>query len=304
VFFRQLQTFQQAAKFGNFSDAARKLHLTQSAVSHQIKSLEQVMGIKLYERHRRGIVLTDQGKEVLGHIDRIMARVKDMEECLNALRGGFVGTISVAAHRGIIQYKLPKVIKSFRKSYPSMGISLNNKFVDDEIVTMVTSGTADFGVVTSWSEHGDLEYKEFLSFDMFLCVQPEHPYNSLTAKDPKLTVDEVANEPLLLFEAGTAIRRRVEKVFDMEGVDCNPVVETGGALILRDYAKAGLGAAIVSGMSLQAEPDPELAAINVTHLFGKLGYGFVYRKDKFFTTALLDFINLLDPHFSLEGSVG
>jgi DNA-binding transcriptional LysR family regulator len=304
VFFRQLQTFQQAAKYGNFSDAARKLHLTQSAVSHQIKALEQVMGLKLYERHRRGIVLTEHGKEVLGHINRIMARVKDMEECLNALRGGFVGNISIAAHRGILQYKLPGVVKLFKKSYPSMGIILSNKIVDDEIVSMVTSGTADFGIITCWSDPGDLEYKEFLSFDMFLCVHPEHPYARLKPEDPKLTVDEVGAEPLLLFEPATAIRKRIEKVFEAEGVDCTPVVETGGALILREYAKAGLGAAVVSGMSLEAEPDPEIAAINVTHLFGKLGYGFVYRKDKFFTTALLDFINLLDPHFTLDGDIG
>lgn len=303
MFFRQLQTFQEAAKYGNFSDAARKLHLTQSAVSHQIKALEQIMGIKLYERHRRGIVLTEQGKEILNHINRIMARVKDMEECLNALRGGFVGNISIAAHRGIIQYKLPKIIKLFRKSYPPMGILLSNKFVDDEITSMVTAGSADFGIVTSWSDHGDLVYKEFLSYDMFLCVQPEHPYARLKPEDPELSCDEVAAEPLLLFEPGTTIRRRIERIFEKEGLDCNPVVETGGAMILRDYAKAGLGAAVVSGMSLEAEPDPDIAAINLTHLFGKLGYGFVYRKDKFFTAALLDFINLLDPHFTLDDQV-
>jgi len=169
---------------------------------------------------------------------------------------------------------------------------------------MVTSGTADFGIITCWSDHGDLEYKEFLTFDMFLCVHPEHPYAKLKPEDPKLTVDEVGAEPLLLFEPATAIRKRIEKIFEREGLDCNPVVETGGAMILREYAKAGLGAAIVSGMSLEAEPDPEIAAINVTHLFDKLGYGFVYRKDKFFTTALLDFINLLDPHFTLDGDIG
>ena len=62
---KQLQTFQEAARCGNFSDAARRLHLTQSAVSHQVKALEQVLGVKLYERHRRGIMLTGPGKEVL-----------------------------------------------------------------------------------------------------------------------------------------------------------------------------------------------------------------------------------------------
>jgi DNA-binding transcriptional LysR family regulator len=303
VFFRQLQTFQQAAKYGNFSDAARKLHLTQSAVSHQIKALEQVMGVKLYERHRRGIVLTEQGKEVLSHVNRIMARVRDLEECLNALRGGFVGNIAVAAHRGIIRYKLPQVVKLFRRSYPPMGIQLINKFVDDEIVSLVMSGSADFGVVTSFSDHGDLTYKEFLTYDIFLCVQPEHPYARLKPDDLKLTIDEVAAEPLLLYEPGTAIRRRVEKTFEQEGLDCNPVVETGGASVLRDYAQAGLGAAIISGLSLEATGDSGLGTVNVSHLFGKLGYGFVFRKDKFFTTALLDFINLLDPHFTLDDPV-
>lgn len=303
MLFRQLQTFQQAAKYGNFSDAARKLHLTQSAVSHQIKALEQMMGIKLYERHRRGIVLTQQGKEVLTHVNRIMARVKDMEECLNAIRGGFVGNISIAAHRGIINYRLPKVVKLFRQSYPSMGLVLSNKIVDSEIVSMVTMGSVDFGVVTSWCDPGELEFREFLTFDMFFCVPPDHPYARLKPEDPKLTLDEVAAEPLLLYEPETAIRRRIEQVLDKEGLDCNPVVETGGAIVLREYAKAGLGAAIISGMSLESDHDANLGVVNVTHLFGKMGYGIIYRKDKFFTTAILDFINLLDPHFAVKDSV-
>ena len=303
MFFRQLRTFQEAAKCGNFSDAAKRLHLTQSAVSHQIKALEQVMGVKLYERHRRGIVLTEQGKDVLSHVNRIMARVQDLEECLNALRGGFVGNISISAHRGIIQYKLPQVVKLFRKSYPSMGLVLSKEVSDEEINSQVLSGTVDFGVATSLSDHGDLRFREFLSYDLYLCVQSDHPYARLTEDDQKLTLDEVAAEPLLLYESGTAIRTHIEKMFDKEGLDCIPVVETGGALILREYAKAGLGGAIISGLSLESDPDPDLGTINVSHLFGCVGYGFIYRKDKFFTTALLDFINLLDPHFTLEKNI-
>jgi LysR family cys regulon transcriptional activator len=300
---RQLQTFHEAARSGNFSDAARKLHLTQSAVSHQVKTLEEIMGLKLYERHRRGIVLTDQGREILSYIEKILAHVRDMDECVNALRGGFLGNISVAAHRGVIRYKIPKVVKLFKKSYPTMGILLSTRPVDDEIMGMVTSGSVDFGVVTSWSDHGDLQYHEFLSYDMYVCIPPKHPFARRKPEHPDLTLEDLAGEPLLLYEPATSVRKHIDKVFAKEDLTCNPVVETGGAMTLREYAKAGLGAAIVSGMSFEDEPDPDMAWINVTHLFGKLGYGFVYRKDKFFTTALLDFINLLDPHFSLDGKL-
>lgn len=296
---RQLQTFREAARLGNFSDAARKLHLTQSAVTHQVKALEQFMGIKLYERHRRGIVLTDQGGEVLAHAEKILALVRDMDECVHAMRGGFLGNISVAAHRGVVKYKLPAVVKLFRKTYPTMGVILSTRLVDDEIISMVGSGTVDFGVVTSWSDHGDLEYHEFLSYDMFLCVQPGHPIAKGKKGKAKPTLEELAEEPLLLYEPIAAIRKHIDRTFEGKGLSCNPVVETGGAMILREYAKGGLGAAIVSGISIEAEPDPELKAVSVTHLFGKLGYGFVYRKDKFFTTALMDFMNLLDPHFTV-----
>lgn len=296
---KQLQTFQEAARCGNFSDAARRLHLTQSAVSHQVKALEQVLGVKLYERHRRGIMLTGPGKEVLAHVDRIIAHVMDMEACVNAIRGGFAGNISVAAHRGIVKYKIPDAVKVFKRTYPTMGIRLSTRLVDDEIIGMVTSGAVDFGIVTSWSAHEDLEFHEFLSFDMFLCVEPEHRFARR-----KPTLEEVAEEPLLLYERVTSIRKRIDRIFERAGLECNPVVETGGAMILREYAKTGMGAAVVSGLSIEAQPDPEMTAINVSHLFGKLGYGFVYRKDKFFTTSLVDFLSLLDPHFTLAGEVG
>ncbi len=299
VFLRQLMTFNEAAKHGNFSDAARKLYLTQSAVSHQVKALEQVLGLKLYERHRRGISLTGQGKEILVHVQRIVAHVRDMEECVSALRGGFAGTISVAAHRGIIKYKIPEAVKVFKRSYPTIGIVLSNKILDDEIIAMVASGAVDFGVVTSWSDQGDLEYREFLSYQMFLCVQNDNPCAGFTQKDEKPSLGRIAAEPLILYEPGTAIRKRIDRTFEAEGLESNPVVETGGALVLKEYVKAGLGAAILSGISLDAEPDPEITAVNVSHLFGELGYGFVFRRDKFFTTALIDFINLLDPHFEL-----
>jgi len=300
---RQLQTFREAADCGNFSDAARKLHMTQSAVSHQIKALEQAIGVKVYERHRRGILLTEQGKEVLLHVNKILVQVKDLEESLNAMRGGFSGSISIAAHRGIIKYKIPDVVKLFKKTYPTLGILLSNKVVDDNIVSMVTSGAVDFGVVTSWSDHGDLEFQEFLSYDMFLCMNDEHPFANEKPGDWKPSLDAVADEPLLLYEPVTSIRKRIDRVFARKGLELTPVVETGGAMILREYAKAGLGLALISGMSLAAEPDPALKTINVTNLFGKLGYGFIYRKDKFFTSALLDFINLLDPHFVYEGEM-
>jgi LysR family cys regulon transcriptional activator len=297
---RQLETFHLSAKAGNFSEAARKLHLTQSAVSHQVKGLEQVMGLKLYERHRRGIRLTEAGREVVEHVEKIMAHVGDLEECVAALRGGFMGNISVAAHRGIIKYKIPGAVKLFRKTYPTLGILLSTRMADDEINSMVASGTVDFGIVTSWSEPGELEYREFLSYDLFLCVLKKNALARKSKGGSKLRLEDLASEPLLLYESVTSIRKRIEKAFDRENLTCNPVVETGGALVLLEYAKAGLGGAIVSGMSLESEPESELAAVNVTHLFGKLGYGFVFRKDKFFTTALLDFIHLLDPHFALE----
>ena len=107
---QKLRGFYWAAQLGSLSAAARKIHLGQSAVSHQLKSLETELGAKLYERSRRGIRLTPEGLRLLEYARSVIQSVDDLQEEFAAMRGQPRGTVRLAAFRGIAAYSLPSIV--------------------------------------------------------------------------------------------------------------------------------------------------------------------------------------------------
>jgi len=301
MLFQQLRTFIITAKLENFSHAADQLHLTQSAVTHQIKLLEEYFGLKLYHRHRRGIRLTDEGRQLLEHARAVLAGVRDMEEFARSLHGRDNVSLAIAAHRGMVRYRLPDVIKAFRTRYTEANITIFTRVIDDDIIGLVMSGEADFGIVTSWNTFRNVHFHEFVSYDMMLCVGDQYRTDHPGIRWEHLTLDEIAAVPLVLYEKVNPIRRGIDRVFAEHNLTPRVVIEIGGPEILLEYARIGLGVSIISALPLHHRPVQGVKVIPVTHFFGRLGYGVIYRKDKYFSPALVDFLSILDPQLVVDG---
>ncbi|MBN2431717.1 MAG: LysR family transcriptional regulator [Acidobacteria bacterium] len=301
MFFQQLRTFVISAKFENFSRAADTLHLTQSAVTHQIKLLEEHFGLKLYHRHRRGIRLTDEGRKLLEHAREILAGVRDMEELARSLQGRDNVSLSIAAHRGMVRYRLPDVIKAFRTRYIGANITIFTRVVDDDIIGLVMSGEADFGIVTSWNTFRQIHFHEFVSYDMMLCVGDQYRAEHPRIHWDRLSLEEIAAVPLVLYEKVNPIRRGIDRVFEEHHLTPRVIIEIGGPDILLEYARIGLGVSIISALPLHHRKIEGVKVIPVTHYFGRLGYGVIYRQDKYFSPALVDFLSILDPQLVVDG---
>ena len=295
MLFEQLKSFSLAAKYSNFSQAARELNLTQSAVTHQIKALEDTFGVKLYERLRRGIQVTPEGEKLVEYAKTILMHVKDMEEFFRTHREGSEVEISIAAHRGIVRFTLPDVIKAFRMRYPDANFVIYNRVMDDGIISLVLSGEVDFGILTSWNVFENLHFHEFVNYDMFLCVSPELKATRSDINWENISLREIGTIPLILYERENPIRKRIDSVFAKEGIQCDVIIETGGPEILHEYARIGLGGTIISGLAFYHENYKDITPISVSQFFGKLGYGVIFRKDKYFSAALTDFLTILDP---------
>lgn len=297
----QMKTFRTAARLGSFSAAARKLHLTQSAVTHQVKRLQERLGVRLYERLRRGIRPTPHGEKLVEFADEFTTRLDDMEAYFKTATMESEKKISVASHRGILRYKLPPVITEFKQTYPWINMILNYKSKDEDIIAMVRSGTADFGIITSWNTLDDLVFHQFLTYDMYLCVRCDHPLADIDHDE--ITLERISRERLILYEGETSIRRRIDAVFRSRKLEMHVAVEIGAAEMLIDYAQLGLGVAITSGLPFDNDKDRDICKIPVSRFFGKLGYGFVFRKNKFFSPALTDLVTLLDAGFSYGSEI-
>ena len=286
---QKLRGFYWAAQLGSLSAAARKIHLGQSAVSHQLKSLEAELGAKLYERSRRGIRLTPEGLRLLEYARSVIQSVDDLQEEFAAMRGQPRGTVRLAAFRGIAAYSLPSIVQRFLALHPGVRLVISSKIFDRDILRLTAAGEVDLGITASWNAFGDLAYLEYASYEMYACTALDHPW---AGRREPLTLAELAKQPLLLYEQGTAIRTRVNYVFARHGLQPEVPVEAGGSNALTEYVKIGLGVGIISGLVVGKARDVAVHTIPVTDLFGKLGYGFVMRPGRYLPAAIRAFLKV------------
>ena len=281
-----LRGFYWTGVHSSFSKAGKVLNIGQSAVSHQVRALEEELQVKLYERVGRGITLTPAGKILMAYIDIILQTLDNIETHFAELSGSPEGTVTMAAYRGIMQYKLPQIVQAFKKHNPEIRLVILNKPLDTEILDIVSAGNADFGITSSWNNFMDLSFYEVWSYDMFLCV----PSNHRLAGRLKVSLKEIGREPLILYEQENSIRKRTESVFKENNLAYNIVIETSGATVIQEYVKIGQGISIVSGLVTEATEDTSLSYIPVTEHFGKLGYGVVLKKRKYLSLPVRKFL--------------
>jgi DNA-binding transcriptional LysR family regulator len=247
-----------------------------------VKSLEQQLGVKLYERSGRGIVPTREGERLAHYARSILHSVDDLETEFAEMAARPHGIIHIAATRGIAMFQLPWIIQRFHHRHPEVRLSVISTSYDSQIMAAVASGEADIGIATSWNEFVDVDYFEILDYDMYVCTPLNHAW--VGRRDP-LALNEIAEEPLILYERGTSIRRRIDDKFTSHGLRPEVPIEVGGFLTLREYVRVGLGVSIVSGLVISDHLDDVIHALPVTSIFGKLGYGIVLRKGRYISSA-------------------
>ncbi len=286
---QQLSGFYWSGRYGSFSLAARRLNLGQSAISHQVKALEDQLGVKLYERVGRGIQLTDNGEILFEYAATIIQKLDDIEAHFAELAHKGSKRIVLAAYRGFTMYKLPRCVAQFKKKYPEVQVSILNRILDTDILNMVLAGEIDFGITGSWNDFTGIDFCETAKYGMFLCTASDHHFS----KKKKVNLREIAKEPLILYERQNSIRKRIDQTFEKLGIWHNVIIETGGAEVIKEYVKLGLGITIISGLSLSPQDVEMMYTIPVTEFFGELGYGIAVRKGKYLSGAAKEFLEIL-----------
>ena len=209
----KLKVFRVVADTLNFRRAADELHLTQPAITSQIKSLEESLGIALFDRISRDIRLTPAGTTLLQYVRQIEAISNDAVAALATFGGQEGIEISIGASHTIAVYLLPRLLLTLQKDWPKLRIHIMGGSTN-EILHALTMHQIGVGLIEAPAFRPDLKIEVFGEDELALIVRPDHRW----AEKTELRAAELVQEPILLREVGSGMRKFVEEYLEKNGV--------------------------------------------------------------------------------------
>ncbi|MGM0540886.1 MAG: LysR family transcriptional regulator [Pseudomonadota bacterium] len=248
---RRLQVFHTVAKVMSFTKAAETLHMTQPAVTFQVKQLEDFFNTRLFDRTHNKITLTDAGKVVYDYSDQILELYEKMNSDVREMTGEVTGTLVIGASTTIAEYMLPSLLGAFKKQYDDVNIRLQVGNTD-AIVSMVENNMIDLGLVEAPVHNKNLEVDVCRIDEMQLICPKTHPL----AKRDKVTVEEFRRYGYITREEGSGSRTVIDTYIREQGLtysDLKVVMELGSPEAVKMAVESDVGIAIVSRSTLAKE---------------------------------------------------
>ena len=243
----ELEVFLTAADLGNFSEAARRLHISQPAVSQAISSLEKHFGMDLFLRHGRSVRLTEAGQALIPMARELLATAWRLDETMTSLQGEVIGDIDIGCSTASGKYLLPGLIARFRKQFPQVRINVRVSGRGSVIDRLLT-GRAAMGVSSKRVEHRDLEYQDFFTDEVILIVPANHPWAGYRLVYP----DDLLDEPIILREDGSGTREVLLEALHERDISPDMLsisMVLGNAEAIEMAVEEGLGVAFVSKLA-------------------------------------------------------
>ena len=249
---RRLEVFSKLMAVRSFSRTAEELGLTQPTVSGHIKTLEEEIGLRLFDRYGRKVLPTSAAVVLLEYAQRMLELRVEAEYALDQFKGKMSGRLKLGGSTIPGGYILPVMISGFRKKYPEA--RLNLVLGDTQaIVNRVMGGEIEIGVVGARVAYDELEYTPLVQDEMVLVMQPDHPWAENHAP---ISVRDLASVPFVIREKGSGTRTAMLAALGAHqmGVnDLNVVAEMGSTESVLQGVKAGLGVSILSRLALAEE---------------------------------------------------
>ncbi|WP_018953029.1 selenium metabolism-associated LysR family transcriptional regulator [Thioalkalivibrio sulfidiphilus] len=248
---RRLQVFYTVARLLSFTKAADALHMTQPAVTFQVRQLEDYFNTRLFDRTHNRVSLTEAGRTVYEYAERIFELYSEMENSVRELTGDVSGALTLGASTTIAEYMLPSLLGDFKKKYPEINIRL--KVSNSEgIVSMVENNIIDLGVVESPVSNRNLLVEVCQQDQLVLVVPPDHPL----AGEKQATLEQILSQPFICREEGSGTREVIVEYMASQGVDKNALgvcLELGSPEAIKGAVEAGMGVSILSRATVEKE---------------------------------------------------
>jgi DNA-binding transcriptional LysR family regulator len=248
----QLITFAAVAEHLNISRAAVALHLSQPAVSGQLRQLQDEFGEPLYQREGRGVRLTPAGEQLASYAARLRDTWRQAHAYRDALRGLEQGTLRIGATTTPASYLLPYLIADFHRRYPEVALHTADGNTTDIVGAL---GSVDIALIEG-PVGADLPPDTAVHAwreDEIVAIMPRaHPLAG-SARGTSVALAALGVEPLIVREAGSGVRQIVERAFARAGVPMRVALEIAGVEGVKEAVRAGMGIGFVSAMSMRHE---------------------------------------------------
>jgi len=297
---RRLKVFHTVARLLSFTKAAEELHMTQPAVTFQVRQLEEYFNTRLFDRTHNKVNLTPAGDRVAEFAERIFDLYAEMENRVRDLTGEISGALTIGASTTIAEYMLPALLGEFKNRYPEINLRL--KVSNSEgIVSMVEHNVIDLGVVESPVHNKNLIVEICHNDQLVVVAAPDH---ELVKRGGKVSASDIVRYPFVSREEGSGTREVIMQYLKEHKVtpsEMNFSLELGSPEAIKGAVEAGMGITILSrsiigkelklNMLAELELDPPLSR----------PFSFVRQRQKFRVTVMEKLLEFAQAYFKNHG---
>ncbi len=245
----QLRTFRAVAENLNFTKASEQLFLTQSAVSHQIKALEEEFGVPLFIRGKSGVTLTDAGRKALVYAIKILSEAEEMREFVTGREKALAGRVRVAAATQALVYLFAPLFENFMDAYETVELVFRTTVSTEQTVEDILDGVADVGFASMAVYSPNLQVIELFEDELVLVVGKKHRLNAKM----EVSTGEIKDEKWILFERGASIRRATDDFFKKVKIEPETSLESNDTYFIKIMIEHGLGISLMPSWAVREE---------------------------------------------------
>ncbi len=284
----QIEVFGAVARHHSMTKAANELHMTQPAVSIQIKQLQEALGIPLIEVIGRQVYLTEAGRHLYQMQQSIQNEIESFSSTISQLKGGLEGTLTVSA-ASTTKYFLPYLLGEFQRRYPQIQASLKvtNR---NEVLGHLKDNKYDLAVLTQVPDDKSITAIPFLGNPLVMCGAPDHPLRN----ENDISIQQLKNEPFVYREPGSGTRMVLERYLTENSINVNPIMELGTNEAVKQAIMGGIGISLISKLSLENELIlNKISILDVQELPIMTNWHALYKKEKNLSPVTENFLLFL-----------
>ena len=294
---QSFRIFSNLAETSSFSKAAQMSGITQSAVSQQVRALEQRFRVKLIERGRKNFSLTPEGRAFLQASHQVMDILGDLEGRIHNLQNLVAGELCISTIFSIGLHELPPYLKIFRQAHPQVDVRVEYRR-SSEVYLSVLDGRADIGLVAYPAVRRGIQAVTFWSDRLVLICSPSHPL----ASQRRVSLSVLQGEKFIAFEPDLPTRREIDRKLRSEGVKVKLVLEFDNIETVKRAVEIENGVSIVPETAIRDEVEANtLAAVEFSDPSLRRPLGALIRRSARVSPALREFLALLEQTTRSDG---
>ncbi|MGE7692535.1 LysR family transcriptional regulator [Lysinibacillus sp. NPDC094177] len=285
---KQLQTFLTASETLSFTQTAQLLDYAQSSITAQIKSLEEELGVVLFERLGKRITLTEEGKRLQQYSQKMLDLNVEMKKAV--LNEQTQAVLKIGAQESQCVYRLPSILQQFQKSHPQVKIIFKPVHTTEIAKDLLQSGKLDVALITDAYKETPMLHRKRLIQEQLVFVSA--PPNSDEGRDV-FSLQQLSNETMLLTESGCSYRNQLEVQLQKEGAQPIQMIEFASIEAIKQCVMAGLGITFLPKMVVEQElENHRLKELTTSMNLAEIFTDIAWHKDKHISPYLADFIEI------------